>query len=1235
MRRRGLELIDSDLSEFGPSDAEKFFKDLLEAAIAGVNHRVDTHLSANIHEPDGGIDAEAKLPADISHLEHTGLLPTGRTGFEIKSTRLTESECRTAVLDDNGNLKPYLAEIIEEDGNYVLVTFGHLQPQGRTKRIEAIQAVFEEKGFVDINVDVYSFSELLSAVNHFPSLIHTYGPSGGVGKGIEKWADRREIWFPQDYVESEAREEIKIHLRNAIHKRGEEFNEHNEAVVCRVQGISGLGKTRLVYETVSDERIANLVIYVKADQFIRSELAARLENDDSWQAIVVLDDCSGEQHREIYNRYRSYDRLAFITISDDFREVPADLRKTVRRMKTDELKQILNGEFPDLPGHTTDRFARISDGFPEMALLLASNSVERQIDDSILEVTDSIIFERLLVGSEPNAPNVTDAKRIITPFAFFNRVHWHQNNPRDIAQQEWLIEVFELDEDYSRSEIQRVVKYEKDRGVLQGDETLSLRLIPLAAFLMKESIQHNQAHLQRLLVEMPASLQSGFVERIPYSNTVPEVQKWSKRLLREIDWFTPTGLSGQYGWVFRGLVEITPNEALIALQEFLGSRDQEDLERIEDRRVILESLRRIAVWENCFFQAAELLRRLALAENDYQYSNNSTGIFVELFTSQLGPHSPTEVPPSDRLPILLELFDSESKNAHRLCLECAEHVLSFGGSRGGGIPHRQGAKRAPDFWEPDTSDDVAEYLITIWKKVEEHIDDFDQEHFDKAVDILVTNGRRMAKWEIISPVVRETYTHFLERNDVDTREILTAVGRIVEDFDDDCPWRDEWVTFEKEVTYRSFHTRLHRFVGVQGFVARQEDRAELADQQIGVLAEEAVDNPELLRGELEWLHKDSSENLISFGEELGKRDPEGRLIPIFLDGLREVNEDAKLACFGAYLGEIVDECCNSPRDVFSKLRNDEQLISFFPFLVRRADPTVRAVKMIFRAVRQDEIPIGTLQQVGTIARNGDLDEDVFLEIGQYLLNEDSGQAAGVLVNLAYDYYRQDDPPSLHEDMIVDALTHNELVKADSPINIDGHWYEWEQLTKKVITQNTDCGFQIANAILSFKSKKGGLAGIRENTDTVLRPLFKERPAEAWDLVSDRFEDYSNRIRLQRWFAGTGYVNNTPGIFLVPPDVLWEWTDIDPANRAPILAECVPRQKHDRWWEITRGMLVRYGEHEEVFHTLSAVPTGSRMGGDSLETMKQELQELLRDEESPLVRRWLNSEIKEYDQLFNS
>jgi len=1231
--RQGVELVDEDISSFEPKQAVKFFRDLIWASAPDAGIQSETHVNLNIYTSDGGIDAEAEneFEVEVTTADKTNLIPEGRTGYQIKTgSKPSTSDCQNELLNSDGQIKSYVKDVVSSGGNYVFVTFSQLTSEERDERISAIENQLSEKGYDKGNVQLFATNQLVEFANQFPGLIFKYTSIEGGGIDIETWSERRSNRVPETFVETDDRREAKEKLRSLL-KRTDEFEDIDKCPVCRVRGTSGLGKTRLVYESVNHEQFSNRVIYEDADDFEGCELATTLEMDESRQAIIILDNCSREQHRAFNNRYGSYDRLALITISTDRSKVASDLTLTIDRLQKDDLREILGNECPEVPSHTVDRFATIADGYPEMALLLAERYTRDDTEESVVEVSDSTIFDRLLVGDEQDAPELRAVKRILTPFAFFDRINWSDNE----SHREWIVRAFNLKSDYSDEVISEVVQYEKNRGVLSGDDVLSLRTIPLATYLMRSALERDASILDSIFHEScPPRLLWSFAERIPYANTIDQAVEWSTITLLRTEWFGSSGFKANIGPVFRGLAEVTPGEALEILERFLGPMEREELENIGGRRPILESLRRIAVWETHFFGAALLLKKLAEAENDDKFVNNSTGLFADLFSPHYGPYAPTEVAPMDRYPLLEDLLTSRDSEKHRVGLEAAEQILSIRGSRGGGIPHRQGAKPAPDLWVPENNEQRIEYFREVWKLVERNLGRFQEKHFEKALDILLNNCRKLAESEDLTPIIQDTFRNLLDHKDVDANDVISATSGIVHYDADEYPMelRESWEEFEKEITNRDFHTKLKRYVAGYNLVDRSEEREEITERRIASLAEEITENPALITDELEWMHEASSENTGDLGRELAKRDNDLELIDILLSGLHSVEPDASCRLFGSYLYEVVDSCEEAPKNVFDRMIDDQHLINFFPFLVRRADPSDEAAELILDTVQNGDIPLRKISQIETIARSGELSEEMFLDIGSYLIDKDSGEAVAILVNLAEDFYRRDDAPSINEDLIIQALTHPSLVNKESEVAVGGHWIEWEQLAEMTIKQDITNGYDIAGPIIGSLGTKGSIAGIREILDIVLRPLLEEDPEKAWELVVDGFDTDSSRVRIEAWLAGTGIDSDDPAILLVPESVLWDWVDVNPEERGPQLARCIPPMEHDGWWNLAHEILIRYGDIDDVVEDLNAIEQGGRWGNDIFRNRRDKLQRLRSKSSDQNVRRWISQKIREVERF---
>jgi hypothetical protein len=123
--------------------------------------------------------------------------------------------------------------------------------------------------------------------------------------------------------------------------------------------------------------------------------------------------------------------------------------------------------------------------------------------------------------------------------------------------------------------------------------------------------------------------------------------------------------------------------------------------------------------------------------------------------------------------------------------------------------------------------------------------------------------------------------------------------------------------------------------------------------------------------------------------------------------------------------------------------------------------------------------------------------------------------------------------------------------------------------------------------------------------------------------------------ITRWLRGEGQVfgeNAKEGAlrFIAPKDI-WHWVEQDIQKRARYLASFVPPIlfKEDKRFCLAAELLRRYGDREEVRHSLMAnFSTEGWSGPASLhyQNKKQELLEFEKGQDNPNVRIWIDDYI---------
>ena len=247
-----------DLKGLDSNKAVDFFRRLLWSEASRVhvgNHLIDAPDCINVG--DGGLDAII-LDAKPSSEE---LIPNGTSGFQIKSSDLSPSGCKKELKTAQGDLKPAIRSLLEKNGTYILVLFEEMPPE--TLKREREKAIFEELcnlGFTP-RIRVYTINQLIGYAEKFPALVSWLKGYEIACLPYEKWANNRDVSYPKTYFADDQRDSIKKEIRETIR------NPERNSTVLRITGSSGLGKTRLIFESLSPEDLRNIVLYTTAGAF--------------------------------------------------------------------------------------------------------------------------------------------------------------------------------------------------------------------------------------------------------------------------------------------------------------------------------------------------------------------------------------------------------------------------------------------------------------------------------------------------------------------------------------------------------------------------------------------------------------------------------------------------------------------------------------------------------------------------------------------------------------------------------------------------------------------------------------------------------------------------------------------------------------------------------------------------------------------------------------------------------
>lgn len=728
----------SDLTNLGPDRAVEFFRRLLwaESARVGIGRNlIDVPDCINVG--DGGIDAFIK-DADPSTDE---LVPAGTTGFQIKSSDLKPSACKKELHEDGDLDKPIKSEIkriLDQGGTYVLALFADITTRQKTDREEAIGENLTRLGYSN-PVRLYTTNQLTGFTERFPALLARFKNDLNQCLSYDSWSETRDVVTPKQFVFDENRkraiEEIRRQLRTP----------EDQCQIIRVTGLSGIGKTRLVFETLSADDFKNRVIYVRADEFRVSDLNYALQKDQNLSAIVVIDECDLQQH-DRFMRYfeRSGKRLAVFTLSDDIGDIPRPSSLyPLEPLGREAIEEILKTEVPDFPTNAISRLSEFADGYPRIAVLLTESYLAvSPVSEDFLTINDDALIDRLIDGRKVD---FRTTRRVLQGLSLFRKVGYEGQVS---TESEWLAEFVNVD----WYDFKEVVSEQYRRGIIRGDYYRYVTPFMLRIHLLKEwweshgfTKENFNAFGASIPEQFRADLLDRFFDHLPYIATTARGREFAESVLGENSVFSDgsvlrTRIGADF---FMKLAEAHPRSALKCLRRTIGTWDRASLLQFTiGRREVVWSLGKIAMWRDLFADAARLLLALGEAENE-GCSNNASGVFAELFSSGYGSLAPTEAPPPERFPILIEAFDSSSKERHSLALKaCDQGLASRDFFRLTGSEH-QGLRKEPHLWMPETYGELFDAYRQVWCLLRERLEGLPEDEQRQAADILLKRAEEL------------------------------------------------------------------------------------------------------------------------------------------------------------------------------------------------------------------------------------------------------------------------------------------------------------------------------------------------------------------------------------------------------------------------------------------------------------------------------------------------------------
>ena len=1146
-------------------------------------------VALNIYTKDGGEDGRIKWE---SGPEKTDFLPSRFVQFQIKATKLTPSKCANEVVDQNGDVKAMVDQALNDGSAYILFTTQKLNKQEKEQSIKAIRNRFLSLGkpYADsATIDIYDAARIQGWVNKYISTITAVLTwcNRPLIHGLQTWEEwgKHPEFIKFNFIQNEDRESSLKSMRELLSKKRN----------CgRIVGLSGLGKTRMAWELcrdVQNDGFSNQVVYYDA-AFKKNELPYLVKEwvKHNLQGILIVDNCDLELHKALkYDVEYTDSQLSLLTL--DFNpEKDSDTRTIhLEPFENDLIKQMLEPVYgqliPDL-----DRVVSIAQGFPQMAVLIASARLE-QLED-IGKLTDEVILKRMLWGNDELDREAIDVLRGCALFDKFGL--------DDSAKEESLFIAKFINVDYES--FYACVKKFEQRGIIDRRGRFA-QIIPkpLAIRLASEWWEYSTPEKQKKLIQtgMPGQLGQSFCDQVAKLDFLPEVKNLVEDLCGPLAPFGQAEviLSVKGSSLFRSLVEVNPDAASESLFRILSKYTHDQHSNIvgDVRRNLVWALEKLCFHEAAFDKSAKCLMWLAAAENE-EWGNNATGQFKQLFRT-FG--SGTEATPVQRLELIDYALKSQDDVIRRLAITALESAIRTNqGSRSIGAEY-QGSSRPLEEWRPK-----------IWKEAF----DYWIEGLDRLTTVVLENG---AESELAKKTIGAGIFGLIGKGipvmsalDASIKKIVSAQGafwplalenikRAQSFYSDNCPddakqMLSKWVEL---LTPKSLGERIKIIVSMPPYEHKKNEDGEyihVAAVNAEILAQELSNDTDQVIPFLDQLSSGEQRQGWAFGYNLVFLSKKWE--PLYSKTLSAVSsiEQPDLNFLMGILSGIHKLDKKEWDTCIAKFIDDKKLCKFYPQIIHTGAVQEEHLDNVIKLVES-----GNLEETSLLALTygralGDL-EPAFMTDFVSRLSVISNEAAWACLDILSTYCHGDeDKSSACEKTFAELLAGLPL-----GIGIRGkrmEMYKWSSAALKLLNlSKPKFAKELTKQILCSVGDEFAYIGLSHDIKPVMRLLLKKYGKHVWPIVTNAIKeaDLVEQYHLRELLGKESRFDRKQTSVLadLPEKILHDWCMSEPDTAPLFVARTtdVYLEESDEFKISTRAQFLidEYGDNDEVLNALSA------------------------------------------------
>lgn len=1175
----GLVTISSNhgpmLSIFAPAPGElgkldstlgtNVFRSLLRCeAIANRLGPKDVVLSLNINTKDGGIDAKV----DNSPVS-SSLLPKGCTHFQIKtgpSFKPWQPSALKKELFGKTNASPSkkllgdgIKNCLDQDGTYALVTFGYdLLPNQHSKAVAELIELFKACGYINPKVSVYGQGQLVGELDKYPSIcLDLIGLSDGGFLSITGWQCNAQMRLPLNLGNEQ--ETFIEGIRAAL--------QGNSTQHIRIIGEPGIGKTRLVLESVSTDEIASSVIYVPTgEEFQKSKLFNELlKPDRHYSTTLVIDDCDNRDRSSIWSVLKGHSGIKLITIDHGPEETHDSAMATFvcPQLQDEQIKNILFGYLKK----KTDlhNWAEWCSGSPRVAHAVGEN-LKSNPEDILKSPADVPIWDRFIIGhKEMDSREAEQHRVVLRHIALFHRFGFEA--PVNEEGQFICHIIQETDPTITWGRLQTIVQRYRNKRILQGRHTLFIVPKALHIHLWVEFwVNHGHGfQFQVFLERVPASMKRWFLQLFIYAHAAEPAQRVVKDILsRKGPFSDQTFIKSEVGLRFMNyLSEADPSSTLALLERTIKTWSHEELYGWDSgRQEIVWALEKIVVWDSLFIRAISVLIPMVLAENA-KNSNNSKGLLLSLFGIGLG-WAPTQAPPSKRLPILQNLVRSTDAGRRALGLElCRQWLKTYGGHRMIGAEY-QGLKPPIEFWRPETYGEVFDYWRQVLRFLCDEMKGFGVIDRNQAASVLVDAAKGLIHIGNMSSEVIDILFELASDAEINRKPLTQFV--IWESRQNNEGLNNATLKkihqLDKLLTGESLWERTNRYIlhtnWDEDYTFHGEEYKELTlpSKRVRELAKVYMNNFNVFSEHLGKLVRENGHRLPEFGAECGKL-ATPQFDETVLSHIQSDNNDVNGVFIGGYLAGLRTHDAARWEAHLHRLLYNKDVRQIAIECIWRSGFTESLIRSMLTLLKEGELTSRAFDRFVFDQELNSIEEALFQEIITTLLQVSDNSSVSICIQLVQNYYFNKKPSSEFPERLV-----FEVLTAAPPTEKQDHRYGycWGKVAENFLKRHPNQSITLLTEILTSRrriSHYGNSDYIAKTADKIVIAY----PKESWKIVSELLASkIENRYEIICWLGDTGF-EDTPHkgtISYMPAKEIINWIKEDLEERLWLIREILPK-----------------------------------------------------------------------------